>query len=337
MPDILSNVVEHPFDEKGVLPENNIINEQRDLPSRDVRAVRPRGGAFFIDTFKMRDANGVTVDPSKYQFALFSDVISRKLNRTICGVVLLTDKTVVQPVYIDYRCVGGPWGVSNEVIIEMFYKVQQDNRPVDWGNILNLPDGFTPAHHFQDIGDLYGAEYWVAALDRFSQAVLMGDKASHDEILRRITENNGAIDDKFRALETSIKAYVDAQDLKITQRIDVLEQSMNVKFAAVNQRVTDLEASTALALQQMSTSIANVNTALGNHVRAEGNVHNLTAAALDVYTRAEVDRKLTESGQDLSKYVLKDSPENLSIGFHGNQLDVFKDGAWITIWPPQWQ
>lgn len=208
MADVNINPTSHAYDETGVLPENYIENEQRDLANMNVRAAVTKYGAFFTETFVMRDGNGVIVPRDKYQFGLFHDILSGKIGKEICSAVVVLDKNVVAPIFVDYHCVGGPWGVSNERILELFNKLNGDDRPVSWPNILGKPDAYMPAHHLQDIGDLYGAEYFVAAMERLGQAFLMGDNASHDEIFRRIDENKNNADAAIADLQSQLNAHM---------------------------------------------------------------------------------------------------------------------------------
>lgn len=291
----------HAFDETGTLPENFIENEQRPLALRNVRALATLFGSFFTESFAMRDANGVPVDPSKYQFGLFSELISEKTGKEVCGAVIVTDATVAAPVFIDYHCVGGPWGATNEQIIALFAQLNGDDRPVSWPNILGKPDAFVPAHHLQDIGDLYGAEYWVAAIDRLAQAYLMGDNASHDEIFRRIDQNRQDINDALAQLNTSLRQYIDQGDSNLQGKIDAL---------------TDV---------------------VDQHIANKLNPHQVTAAQAGTYTQAQIDQLLTGLNNALAGYVKKNVGEDLALTNSNGQLYAFLNGTYRLIWPPQWQ
>jgi len=337
MSDVNITPVSHVFDETGTLAENYIENEQRVLAQTTIRALCTRYGAFFVDTFVMRDGNNNPVDPSKFQFGLFAEELSEKTGKEIASAVVITDPTVIGPVYVDYHCVGGPWGVSNEQIIDLFTQLQSDTRPVTWQNILGKPDGFKPAHHFQDIGDLFGAEYFVEALERLTNAYLMGDNASHDEILRQIDALRTYVDTQLSTLNDSLKAYIDAGDARVQGNVDNLsthvdnvQASLQAEIDTTNTRITTVQS----ALQ---ASIDSVNQALATHVAAQGNVHNLTAAELGVYTTAQVDQLIANVNNNLGNYVKKNAAEDLSLINSGGMLYVYLNGVYRVVWPPQWQ
>ena len=373
MSDVNITPVSHVFDETGTLAENYIENEQRDLAQRNVRALCTRYGSFFVDSVKLRDANGNPLVPSQYQFGLFAEDLTAKTGKEIAGAVIITDATVIAPVFIDYQCVGGPWGATNEQIIDLFTQLTTDDRPVAWPNILGKPDGYKPAHHFQDIGDLFGAEYIVQALERLGNAYLMGDNASHDEILRQIDQLRQDMNQGLTDLSNALKAYADAGDARVQANLDneaqiranadtTLQGNINNEATArqnadatlqtnINNAITHADNGDA-ALQQninaeatarqnadtaLQTNINSVNTALTAHVNATGNVHNLTAAQLGVYTTAQVDALINSVNANLGNYVKKNTAEELSLTNSGGVLYAFVSGAWRAVWPPQWQ
>lgn len=337
MADITNTIVPLPFDEDGILPENHIIGEPRELPSRNVRAVRPVYGAFFVDSFKMWDANGIPVPPAKLQFCLYSQLISEKTGRTICGGVLLKDVTVPAPVKIEYRAVGGPWGASNEMIIDLFNLIQADDRPVEFGDIIGFPpEGVKGAHHLQDIGDLYGAEYFVAAMDRMADALLMGDKASHDELWRAIQSNGADVDQKIATAMQQQRIYIDQRLAQMNQQLVEMNTRISQLSGGIDNDIEGIERTITQVRADLEQQISNVSDNLRSHAETT-NAHGVTAATIGTYDKGEIDRIVSQSGQDLSNYVKKNTAEDLSLTITNGQLMGFVGGTWQTVWPPQWQ
>jgi hypothetical protein len=326
----------HPFDETGVLAENYIENEPRYPEDRQNRAIIARFGSFFVEGFKIRDANGKEVPKDKYQQALYRHLISAKLGKDVIGGVIITDPTIPSPFYIDYHCVGGPFGASNEHIIELFNQLQGEDRPVHWPNILGKPDAYKPAHHFQDIGDLYGAEYFVAVLERLAQAFLMGDNASHDEIWRQMDDNFKELKDDLVKLESSLRRYIDQQDAALGQRITSLDQRLtNVRNEllaadnAINARITSVQ-------QQLQWNIDALTAALLAHTNNKANPHAVTAAQAGAYTIQQVNALVADINNKLTGYVKKNVAEELALTSNGGQLMGYVNGSWRIIWPAQW-
>lgn len=327
----------HELDETGTRPENYVPNEKRDLANTTVRALVTRFGAFYTESFKLRDANGNTVAKTKYQFGLFNEIISAKVGKEIAGAVVILDPTVASPVYYDYQCVGGPWGASNEHILELFTKLQSDDRPVYWPNILGKPDQYKPAHHFQDIGDLYGAEYWVAAMERLTQSFLMGDNASHDEIWRKMDENNKAFQDALTQQYNSLKQYVDQQDNVLANQITTVNQRVTTEVTRLEQLLAALDQRLTAINQTLSSAIGAVDQSLTTHKGDKNNPHAVNAGQVGAYTKVEVNQLLTDINTNLAQnFVKKNANEEMALRVVNGQLQSFVNGGWKIIFPAQW-
>jgi len=359
----------HAFDETGTLPENKISNEERVLPNYLIRGLVAKFGSFYTDSFVMRDALGNIVPGSKYHFGLFNELISEKTGKTIAAAVIILDSAIQSPVYIDYQCVGGPYGMSNEYIIDLFNQINNDNRQVSWPNILGKPDHYKPAHHLQDIGDLYGAEYFVAALDRLKNAVLMGDNASHDEIFKIIDSNVDAVNDTIVNEVTiinntinNLQTYIDNKVVDLTALVDntktYLENKINTDInnlqiyvnqqdAILNTKIDNTKNYLENKIDNnyvvldivpnINSNINSVMSALNDHINDFNNPHKTTANQTDAYSKLEVDNLLLNLNNVLYAYVRKDSNENTSIKVIGSNIYIYSNFAWRHVWPPQWQ
>lgn len=337
MPDV--NIIPTPlaYDDTGTLAENFIVNEQRTTPAMNVRALAPRFGAFYTGTFAIRDANGNPLAKTQYQFGLFKPSLADMTGKDCAAAVVVTDANALSPFYIDYHAVGGPWGASNEHIIELFAQLNNDQRPVTWPNILGKPDGFKPAPHLQDIGSLFGAEYFVNAMERLAEAYLMGDNASHDEIFRLIDQNKQDITNQLNQLNSSLRAYIDQQDGKLQTEIDQfstqltnLQNSLQQQITAVSQQVTALQ-------QNIQPQIDNLTQTLNNHINAKGNVHQATPGDIGAYSKPEVDQMIAAINNNLGNFVKKNAQEDTSLLVQNGQLWSWVQGGWRIVWPPQWQ
>lgn len=187
-------ILKYPFDYTGVDPNNLVLGEEHTMVRRNVRAVATNHGPFFTKGLKVYDARyptvplvaGEAINGGQYVAAELYAEATKRTGKEICAVIVITDQNVGDNIVIDYQVVGGEFSSSVQVIADLVATLQLDDRPVKWGDILGLPDGFTPAHHLHDLGDVYGFEYVVDALERVRQAILLGDVASHDEIYRYV-------------------------------------------------------------------------------------------------------------------------------------------------------
>ena len=177
----------YPLDPTGVSPDNLVVGEQHTLPNRTIRALATLYGAFFTESVVVRDRSNNQVLQKNVQYTATElyEFPTGRWGKEICGIILITDQAVSNEVEIDYQALGGEYSTNVDAIVSMFNEAMLE-RPVSWPNILGQPDEFNPAAHFHDIGDIYGFEYVVNALERLRSAVLVGDAASHDEILKYV-------------------------------------------------------------------------------------------------------------------------------------------------------
>jgi len=182
-------VIRHDLDLTGASPDNLVVGEPHALSNRRYRVFAPTYGAFYAESAVVRDATtGQPLAQNQYYFGEALEQPTLETGKSIYAVVVISDPTVSPNVVIDYQALGGPYYASYAAIIQALETVAIDNRPVSWPSIPDKPDEFPPTWHLHDIGDLYGFEYLVNALDRLRDAILMGDQMSHNEIFAYIDE-----------------------------------------------------------------------------------------------------------------------------------------------------
>lgn len=208
-------ILKYPFDYTGVDPNNLVTGEPHEMVRRKVRAVATNHGPFFTQGLKVYDAlnpskplqPGSPEDGGQYVAAELYAEASKRTGKEVCAIIVITDQNVSDNIVIDYQVVGGEFSSSVSVIAELIKTLDLDDRPVKWADVLGKPNAFTPAHHLHDLGDIYGFEYVVDALERVRQAILMGDVASHDEIYRYIDHYFNELDAKIAATQQQLDAH----------------------------------------------------------------------------------------------------------------------------------
>lgn len=272
----------YPLDLTGTSRDNLIQNERRELTASKVRVVVPSGGPFFTRSFVLRDTATGRIVPvgESYYFGNFHKTASTKAKAEIASMVIITDTRVSRNVSFDYQVIGGEFGYNHAAIIDQIEALQLDNRPIDWMNVTNKPIGYTPAKHLHDIGDIYGFEYLVNALEEIRQALLLGDEASH----------------------TAIYDYIERKTSGLIAEVERALRAANDHASRTDNphRVTAAQVGT-LTRAEINQLIADLRTVVNNHVNARGNVHGLTAAQLGVYTIAQIDAKFGDVNTNIRR------------------------------------
>lgn len=206
-------ILKLPEDTSGVSPYNLIRQEPHVTIQRRNRIIVPEYGAFYKDSVKIFDqVTGNRLADSDFDCVEPSVIATEKSRKEVFSLIIIRNQALTSNRwFIDYQAYGGDSMYSTDAVARMYNDVMSDTRPVDWGDILGKPQEFAPTAHLSDIGDEFGFEYLVQALESIRQAIVMGDAASHDAIYRyidtRVTELNGQVARLDRRIDDHITDY----------------------------------------------------------------------------------------------------------------------------------
>lgn len=189
-------VTQYPFDPTGVSPNNLVTGEQHTLVSGINRVAIPNYGAFYSDSMVVTDnANGqpLTANTQYFQIMYWDEASAITGKEVMCGIVV-TDPNVSNDISLTYQVVGGVYSNIYQPLVDLIATINIDERTVVWGDLLGTPDFFPPAAHLHDLGDLYGFEYLVDAVNRLRDAVNRGNAATYEELRAYINSNFTTID-----------------------------------------------------------------------------------------------------------------------------------------------
>lgn len=264
------DVIRYPLDPTGTSPDNLVDSEPHVLPNRKVRAVALGYGAFFTESIVVRDTanNAVLNKGTQYYPAELYELPSARYGKEICSIIVITDESVSSNISVTYQALGGEFSRNVQAVVQQIEKLMLDNRPISWPSIIDKPDEFNPAHHLHDIGDVYGFEYLVHAVNRLRQAVETGDAASHDQIYAYIDQ-----------LEAELLALINQGSGNLAAHVNNRSNPHGVTAAQVG----------AYTFAQADAITNPIKTKVDNHVASISNPHNTTAAQVGAYLKAEVD------------------------------------------------
>lgn len=210
--------IKYPLDTTGTNPANLVIGEIQTMPARTIRALALNYGAFYVESLVVTDTltNLPLTRNVQYYATELYDVPSAKYGKEVCAILIITDSTVSNSVSVNYQAIGGEYSISTTAIVQQIANLNLDHRPVAWGALLSKPEAFPPSNHLHDLGDIYGFEYVVHALERIRAAIELGDSASHDSIYAYIDAKSQQTYTEVAftvtlALNTSIKTYMTQQ------------------------------------------------------------------------------------------------------------------------------
>lgn len=187
---------------------NRVVGEVHDIGTGELRTLVPLYGPFYAHTVKLYDRrDGTKLIPNvQYKTLYLDETLSLKTRYEVCGVIAITDKSLPDSLEVDlhYQVVGGEYTDYQQLILQMLRTHSLDERGVGWSDIKGKPEVFNPEHHLHDVGDTYGWEFVVNQLQHIREAILLSDKAVHDEILRVFDDSASQVDADIESVRDDI-------------------------------------------------------------------------------------------------------------------------------------
>ena len=275
-------VFKHAIDLTGQNPDNFVAGEEHTLNNRPMRAVVPNYGTYYAESLVITDVTtGLPLIPGAQFYPAEPNIPACKLSGLNAHwIFIITDPAVGPDITIDYQAVGGEYSSATDALLAQIERLDLDERPVAWGDIIGKPDGYPPLPHLHDIGDTYGWEYSTEALYRIADALLIGDRASHDAIYRYI-------DELINNMGTNLAAH--------------LSDHNNPHQVTAEQ----ISVYTKAQIDAFNTQLIN---AINDHRNNYDNPHQTTAAQVGAYTKAQVDGLLQTEQEKLDKKVVIQKP-----------------------------
>jgi hypothetical protein len=178
-------IFRYPVDLTGVNFNNLIADEEHTLVNLPNRAVIPMYAPYFTESVVVRDhiTNALLVKGEQYQCLQLVEEATIKSGKEVCEVILITDPAVSNHVRITYQTIGGLYQRTSDAILAMYNTVINDNRPVDWSNVLNKPYNYPPSLHRHLFKDLVGFEPLIVELERLRNAIILSDVPAFEALI----------------------------------------------------------------------------------------------------------------------------------------------------------
>jgi hypothetical protein len=284
-------VIKYPLDLTGLATSNLISGELHTVSVGSQPAFVLNYGPFYTTGLVLtRMDTGAVLRPSsigstngQYVATQLLVDMSLRTGLDICSVIVLTDTTLPPDlqVSVTYQVLGGPYSASVDAIQQLIDALDLGNQPVNWGDILGKPVLFPPAPHLHDLGDIYGFEYLVAALERIVQAIYIGDDAQLTAIYAYIDNQIAGLQSSIAANSAALTAHLAnySNPHRVTATQVGLGNVQNYPIAST----ADAEAGTSnVEYMTPALTAAAITSQIGNafnaHIVNYNNPHQVTAA-----------------------------------------------------------
>jgi hypothetical protein len=195
--------IRYAFDPTGQNTDNFVDSEAHTLPVRRVRALAPKYGPFYGKTVKLVEASTgrVLTYGTHYSLGELLPTATQKVGQGIYSIIVVTDAAVLSDILVSYQTIGGDFSYSPEALISMLtMRLNPATNTVNWADVIGKPDQYIPAKHLHDVGDVFGFEYVVEAINRVKEALLWARTPMYDALLNWITDQLSHIDQRFNNL-----------------------------------------------------------------------------------------------------------------------------------------
>lgn len=205
----------YPLDLTGSDPENRVTGETHTIGTSRGRIFIAEHGPFFGDTLVVRDkTNGKKLDPLKDYLLVHSVREAQEATgkSIYCGVRIV-NPDVSTSIEIDVSYIGGQFSYSTKALLDMLDAIINDNRPIDWGELIGVPNEWVPAPHLHSAYDLYAMKHVVAATNDVAAAIREGQAPAHQMLFEMI---NGRIATFEEIIPILIECYENGERVLAT-------------------------------------------------------------------------------------------------------------------------
>jgi hypothetical protein len=240
-------------------------------------------------------------------------------------------------------------------LAEMVETLDLDERVVNWGDLLGKPTAYPPTAHLHDIGDVYGFEYVVEALESIRHAILMGDQATFDELRGIISIINQLLNDHKDDLNNP------HQVTKAQVGLGNVDNYPTAELVDAQAGVSDTTFMTPFKTVELMNSI--FTPIFEAHTENINNPHQVTKAQIglgNVENFRVATRSEAVAGQSVNTYMtplttkqfLDESiitvldqrymragttiDTSIRVLSGPTRIEIFAAGAWRQVWPPLW-
>lgn len=202
-----STVYKYPLDLTGESPENRVVGERHIIGTSRGRIFIANHGPFYGNNLIVRDSvSGRILEPIR-DYKLIHNVREAQEitgKPVYCGV-RVADPDAGTEIEIDVSYVGGEFSYSTKALLDMLDAIINDNRPIDWGELIGIPNEWVPTPHMHSAYDLYAMKHVVAATNDVAGAIREDDSHGHAMLFDMITA-------RIQNLEEVIDVMIEAFD-----------------------------------------------------------------------------------------------------------------------------
>lgn len=237
-------IIKYPYDPTGQAITNRVTGEIHTLPRSRNRSFALNAGPFYADSVVLRTlpGNQLLERNVHYRTLYLYEHYTRKTAMPVTAVIHVFDEMIQGSVTVEYQVVGGEASSNTTAIQQLIQSLEIDNRGIVFDDIIDLPVTWPPSPHLHHVGDWYGMEALIDAIQDLT-VMLDGERSV-----------------AFNQVTTRLNTF--SQQLITTQ---MSLTTTHQELAAANDRISSLQ-------QALATTNSNLSTLTANHTTLVGQV-----------------------------------------------------------------
>lgn len=183
------------LDPTGTSPNNLVSNDIFTVTPNSNTAIVPTAGMYFANSLVVTDSNTGAIKTRNTDFICIelSGEMTGKYGQEINAAVLWLGTGGTTSISLQYQCLGGGNNYNNTQLQELIQSTVATSQQLEWYNILNKPNLYTPNNHVNMLSDIYGFEPVVYAIERLSKLINLGNTASFQALIDWVTQQVGNV------------------------------------------------------------------------------------------------------------------------------------------------
>jgi hypothetical protein len=216
-------IINYPLDISGINPTNKVNNEIHVItPLR--RAVAMNYGPFFEQGLVVRNSitNAILTPVVDYSIGLIYPAATMATKKAVYCFIVVNNLSITS-ISVSYQVLGGEYSQYTGALQEILNTLALDERPVEWGSLIGLPEGFAPVPHQHPAYSIHSWGAMISALDRLKSAILVGNQQAVNELyayvntvfgssnapIATIAEANEGVSNAMRITPFNLKGVLD--------------------------------------------------------------------------------------------------------------------------------
>ena len=197
----MPEIKRYSLDPTGYDANNLVVGERHTLSNARIRALVPQYGPIYANNkLQLWDAATGRLLVRKNDY-IVSDLLkeaSSTYRQEIVETILIISQDVGDEVVMNCQVLGGLYQNSVDAVIKAYTAFTEDERVVDYANVMNKPYTWTPSLHSHMADDTYGYHALCAALERVRNAITLTDVPAYEQLIAWI-KSRGMTLEEFMA------------------------------------------------------------------------------------------------------------------------------------------